>query len=114
MTLEPFWAGVPLKSGDSTGFSLGLAAGEIGGASNNGAWIACRTAQNNEQKFALIGRFKTAPQAAIFRLGENEVKAPLSAMLLPGIGTIHVATAQMPSDISNNDFTATLSAEGGL
>jgi hypothetical protein len=114
MTLEPFWAGIPLKPGDSTGFSLGLAAGEIGGTTNNGAWVACRTNHNNEQKFALIGRFKTAPQEVAFRLGEHEATAPLSAMLLPGIGTIHVATTQLPSDSQDQEFTVTLSGEGGV
>ncbi len=108
MTLEPFWSGVPLKIGESTGFSLGLAAGEVGGATSNGAWIASRTVQSGEAHGALLGRFKTAPHEVVFSLGERTVTAPLSALLLPGIGTLHGASARLPESAPGAKFEVRL------
>lgn len=105
-TLEPFWPGVPLKPGDSTGFSLGLAAGELGGASESGAWVACRAKQGDEWRCALLGRFKNVPREAVFRLGDNEIKAPLGALLLPGLGTIYAATAPLPEGEAHYELWA--------
>lgn len=114
-TLEPFWAGVPLKPGQSIGFSLGLAAGESGGANELGAWVACRAKQDDQWHCALLARCEKANLQAVFSINETQQRVPLTALFLPGIGTIYGATAQFPMNEKSDVFKAELeSLQGGV
>ncbi|HEY0073695.1 MAG TPA: hypothetical protein VGB77_06300 [Abditibacteriaceae bacterium] len=118
-TLEPFWAGVPLKPGQSIGSSLGLAAGESGGVNEHGAWVACRAKRDDQWHCALLARCEKAnPQAnlqAVFSINETQQPVPLTALFLPGIGTVYGATAQFPVNEKSDVFTAELeSLQGGV
>ena len=106
--LEPFWAGVPLKAGDSVGFSLALAAGEIGGANECGAWVVCRTTRNNEWHFALMARLENSDCDAVFRVGTETKRVPLTALYLPSIGTVHGAKTTFKIAAGQSDFAAFL------
>ena len=110
-TLEPFWAGVPLKPGESTGFSLGLAAGESGGASDLGAWVACRTIRENQWNCALLARCFLPNAVAVFQIAEQMQHVALVPMFLPGIGTVYGASARFEMNDKNEAFEAHL--EGG-
>jgi hypothetical protein len=111
VTLEPFWAGVPLKPGESTGFSLGLAAGESGGANGMGAWVACRAKQDNQWHCALLARCFSPEAKVIFQIGEQTQRVPVMPLFLPGIGTIHGASASFELNDKSDAFEVHL--EGG-
>ena len=44
LTLEPQWPHMPVRPNEVVGFTLALTAGEIAGASTEGAWVASRAA----------------------------------------------------------------------
>lgn len=103
-TLEPFWAGVPLKPGESTGSSLGLTAGESGGANELGAWVACRARQDNQWQCALLARCFSSNVEAVFQIGEETQRVPLMPMFLPGIGTVYGAMARFELNDKSEAF----------
>jgi hypothetical protein len=107
ITLEPRWLPMPLRPGDGAGFTTALSAGEVCGATVGGAWVACRRPVSGGVECALVGRIDGPERGATFRVGRRSADAPLEPMLLPGVGTIHVASAVVPRARMNYRFDAT-------
>ncbi|MHC4563347.1 MAG: hypothetical protein ACYS8X_11305 [Planctomycetota bacterium] len=109
LVLQPQWLSRPLRPEQGTGFTLALTAGEVCGASVAGAWTACRRPlADGGVTCALVGRFREPLDtlAASFRVGEAEVRADLERVMLPGVGSVHVASAVAPTGRMADSFTA--------
>lgn len=108
ITLEPYWPLMPLAPEQSVGHTLGLAAGEICGASTDGAWIACRAVVKGIVRIGIVARVAGAVsnhEASITLAGETRA-ASLAPLLIAGIGTLHTAML----DFAGVDPAAALSA----
>lgn len=110
--LQPFWPGVPLKPGDSTGFSLGLASGDVGGANEHGAWIACRALQGDELHCAFLARLHTPGSCIVYASDTEEKRAPLMPLYLSGLGTVHGAHIKIEKPGDGATFNARLEKSG--
>jgi hypothetical protein len=111
ITLEPSWPMLPLTAGQSVGVTLGLAAGELGGASPTGAWIACRSTKNNATRIGVVARLseRQSPEedtAAEITLGGETRTASLTPLFIAGIGTLHIAIIEFGPGGANTPFTA--------
>jgi hypothetical protein len=99
LTFEPSWPHLPMRPEESIGFSTGLCVGEAGGASAEGAWIACRAPRSEGgMQCAVVARTRDSESAigAGFVLGAEKQEARLERVLLPGIGFVSYATAVFP------------------
>jgi hypothetical protein len=111
ITLEPEWPQLPVRPDEVTGFSVALTAGEIAGASVEGAWVACRSAlPDGGVRAALVGRLRdeVAPANATFTLGDESSTVTLQGLLLPGIGMARFATVDFPEGRLDQPFAADL------
>ena len=111
--VKPRWLPVPVAPESGAGFTVGISGGEICGAGVEGAWVACRRPVMGGVACALLGRWKRSRANAkvAFKLGGQEVEATLRELLLPGIGSIGVASAVIAGGHMNRPFTA---AAGGI
>ncbi len=110
MTVEPQWPAQPVRPDQGAGFTLALTAGEVCGASVGGAWVACRRPLvDGGVACAIVGRFvkPLTGRTAAFRLGANDVSAELERTMLPGVGTVYVASAVAPAGCMTDTFTVT-------
>lgn len=112
MVLDVKWPAQITKPGISIGRNLALSAGEICGASPDGAWIACRTNVNNIVKCAVIARLWNGLEntTAAFQLGDTRCEEKLDRILTPGIGEILYATAEF--DDTSKDALFDVSVAG--
>jgi hypothetical protein len=99
LTLEPGWDYRPIPTGSAFSVATALIAGELGGASANGAWVATRNhLPGGGILCATVARLKTAENGerltATFRYRESMQAVPLERLLLPGVGNVYVATAR--------------------
>lgn len=109
-TLEPMWIHTIVKPGDSIGYTLGLAAGELCGASENGAWVACRTVlTGGGVRCAVIARVKSDldNSSVEFRLGDQVREASLEKVLMPGLGRVSYALAEFAGARMEDEFDVT-------
>jgi hypothetical protein len=107
LTLEPQWPHMPVRPNEVVGFTLALTAGEIAGATTEGAWVASRAAlPGGGVRGALVARLRdaVAGASATFSLGGQTVTAPLQSILLPGIGEARFATADFPEGRLDQPF----------
>jgi hypothetical protein len=118
LTLEPSWHFRPVRPGNTVGFALALAAGELAGAGSEGAWVACRTPHRGGGVLcAVIARLRPGSDAATnptaaFRLdGETRVAA-LERMPVAGVGTVYVATALFEGGTMASDWDVTAAGMG--
>jgi len=110
VTLEPRWPAQPLRPQGGAGLALGICAGEVCGAHVGGAWVAARRpAADGGLSCALVGRFRNGPAepAAEFRAGDAVAPAELRRLVLPGVGSVHVAEARLGGATMNDRFDAT-------
>ncbi len=116
ITLEPYWPQVPVRPSDSIGYGLGLMAGELCGASAEGAWVACRTHRPGGGVIcAAVGRMKNAQaadEAAAFALSGETRVAALQRFLLPGVGPVLFATAEFVEGQMDAPFDVTFARIG--
>ena len=109
MAVEPQWPGRPVRPDQGAGFTLALTAGEVCGASVGGAWVACRRPlAGGGVACAMVGRFVEPPaRRAAFGLGGHDVSAKWERTMLPGVGTVYVASAVVAASQMTDTFTAT-------
>jgi hypothetical protein len=106
VALEPRWAPTPVRPQSGTGFALALSAGELCGADVAGAWVACRRPAGEGVQCALVGHFRRRPGDARFVVGGAAAEAAIERLLLPGIGTVYVASAHMAKGRMADAFDA--------
>ncbi len=102
--LEPEWPRTLVRPGSSTGMSLGLAAGELCGASEKGAWVGCRTLTGSGVRCGLVGRFAGDVRSIELRLGTEQRTVELRQALVPGLGVLSCATADFDGADFDRDF----------
>ena len=110
IVLNVMWPRATVKPGDSIGHTLGLCAGELCGASADGAWVACRTAvPDGGVRCAVIARTNqdAANSQVTFKLGSKTRKASLERVVVSGVGDILYATAEFPSGRMEDQFKVT-------
>jgi len=107
LAVEPLWPYTVLGPGQSVGLAVGLAVGETGGASANGAWIACRSAiDNGTQQCAVIARLNDDnPATATISLGDHRRDVPMQTAYLTGIGPVQFAQATFEAIRADDPFT---------
>lgn len=94
VTLEPMWLQNVVKPGDSRGYHIAFTAGELCGASTDGAWVACRTLMpEGGVRCAVIARTNDGERTASFTLGGEKRDVLLEKVLLTGVGPVSYATA---------------------
>lgn len=99
LVLQPVWMYQPVHPRRGCGYTLGLAAGEVCGAADNGAWVACRTKANDGSILcSVVARIKDADDRdlAEFDLNGSVVRSRLNHLSIPGIGRLSYATACFP------------------
>jgi hypothetical protein len=109
VTLEPVWPAATVRSGESVGYTMGMVAGELCGAGEGGAWVACRSKMpKGGVRCGVIGRFADPPAAAdaVFTLGEEKITQPLEKIMIPGLGQVHFAVADLPEGSVDDSFDA--------
>jgi hypothetical protein len=107
LTLEPSWPHLPVRPEEAVGFAAGMSVGEAGGASADGAWVACRSAHpDGGMRCAVIARMRDpdSTSGAGFVLGADRQEAGLERVLLPGIGFVSYATAVFPGGRLDQPF----------
>jgi hypothetical protein len=110
ITLEPQWQSAPVRTGESLGYTLALSAGELCGASPQGAWIACRAqcsdgATSSVVRYGVLARLREASpnDTAVFSCGDQTHEVPLQRVLVSGVGELSSAVLDMPGT-SNEAF----------
>jgi hypothetical protein len=118
LTLEPNWHIRPVRPGNTVGFALALAAGELAGAGSAGAWVACRAPHPDGGVLcAVIARLRPgsdtmAHPTAAFRLdGETRVAA-LERLPVGGVGPAYVASARFEQGTMTSDWDVTAAGMG--
>jgi hypothetical protein len=109
LTLEPRWPHTPVRPKQSVGYAVALTAGELCGASEEGAWVACRAVRpDGGVRCALIARFREAgmPPGASFTLAGQRLEARLDTALIPGVGPVSYAVADFPGGRLDHPFDA--------
>ncbi|MBV9470799.1 MAG: hypothetical protein JO316_16620 [Abitibacteriaceae bacterium] len=112
MTLEPVWPTIPVRPEESVGYAVALSAGERCGATNAGAWVACRSRlPDGSVQCAAICRLRSAERVtsastATFALAGTVQQAPLKSLLLPGVGEVWYAEAKFPQGSMDGAFDA--------
>lgn len=106
-TLEPVWPAMALRPGGSVGFALALTAGELCGASGQGAWVACRAPRADGGVICgVVARLRggeSNPQA-VFSLDNQTRETTLRHVLLPGVGEVSYATAEFAAGGMSQPF----------
>jgi len=93
--------------GGSMGQTLALTAGELCGASADGAWVACRTMLPEVGlRCAVVARMRdtVADHAVSFTMGDATASATLRERYLPGIGAVLYAIADFPTATMGQRF----------
>lgn len=110
ITLEPYWPLIPLAPEQSVSLTLGLAAGEICGASPGGAWVACRQTAKGVVRLGIVARVAEPVEnrAATVTLGGETKSVSLVPLLVAGIGTLHTAVAEFERADIAGELTATV------
>ncbi|MDO8585683.1 MAG: hypothetical protein Q7T82_01460 [Armatimonadota bacterium] len=107
ISLEPHWLPVVLKPGDSIGYTLGLTAGELCGASPAGAWVACRTRlSSGGVRCGVVARANAGEENVTFKVGTAERRMNLTKLLAPGLGEVCCAVADFPDATMEDHFDA--------
>ena len=106
ISVEPQWEAVSVSPGKSFGVTTGLVAGEIGGASKAGAWVAVRAPETDGSvRWAIIARLapSTPERGVMVVSGQIRRSATLEPFHVAGIGTIYKAAVTLPKagDIEN-------------
>jgi hypothetical protein len=103
VTLEPVWQFVPVRTGASYGYSLAITAGELCGATPQGAWVACRTQTENGVCCAVVARLRESINDANATLELNGAThtVPLQRVLVDGVGELLVATLETPGTMTD-------------
>ena len=107
IVLNVMWPRATVKPGDSIGCTLAMCAGEVCGASANGAWVACRTAvPGGGVRCAVIARTNqdAADSQVTFKVGSKTRKASLERVVVSGVGDILYATAEFPAGRMEDEF----------
>jgi len=106
MAFEYLWPPLPISPESGTGFAVSMTAGELCGASHEGAWVACRRVIEGGIECAVVGRFEGAVEnkTAVFKVGRRNEEIPLRQIFLPGIGELYVASAQFQKATMNGKF----------
>jgi len=110
ISLEPTWLQAPARPGDSCGFSLAISAGELGGVSAGGGWVACRIALPEVGiRCGIIARLNDGMEpAATVAVGAAQRIVPLILNRIPGVGTVASAVVDYPKGTLDQPFTATV------
>jgi hypothetical protein len=109
LTLEPNWLPRVYRPPAGAAFSVAMCAGEIGGASADGAWVVCRALPDDKGFLCIaIARLRSPAEDADaeFRLGKETVSASLSSQYIEGIGLIHLAKAYFKGTNKSRDLDA--------
>jgi hypothetical protein len=109
ITVEPNWFPRPYRPPAGAAFTIAMSAGETGGASIDGAWVACRGRSDGKGFWCLaIARLRSpAPNAgAEFRLGKYKVSASLGVHAVEGVGDVHFAAVYFPDKHKSHDLDA--------
>jgi hypothetical protein len=82
---------VALLPEESIGFASGLVAGETGGASPQGAWVACRRRNHSGGVVCgIVARLRTGADAGVrVACGDSASEITLQHTLMPGIGPLY-------------------------
>lgn len=94
----------PLMPNSTLGFSAGISAGELCGASIAGAWTAIRMPVDGGVRCAVIGSFKELQQDVSISVGNTAKQTQLMNAIIPGIGTISYATGDFPGSTMDAAF----------
>jgi len=106
MSFEFYWPPMPVFPESGTGFAASMTAGELCGATAEGAWVACRRVVDGGIECAVVGRFeKGLKNVATFQIGRRTEEVPLRQLFLPGIGELFVASAQFPIATMKSKFS---------
>ncbi|MHB1457800.1 MAG: hypothetical protein ACYC0V_12900 [Armatimonadota bacterium] len=95
---------VPLMPNSTLGFTIGLSAGELCGASTAGAWTAIRMPVDGGIRCAVIGSFKDSRQDVTMSVGDTVKQMQLMSAIIPGIGTIGYAIGDFPESTMDDQF----------
>jgi len=108
ITLEPAWLPAPARAGDSCGFTLAISAGEVGGVSPNGGWVACRAAlPDGGVRCGIIARLHDAVEpTARVTLGDMERAVPLTLTRVLGVGMVASAVVDFPAGMLSLPLSA--------
>jgi hypothetical protein len=109
LTLEPYWQHTPVRPEESVSAALALTAGEICGATEEGAWVACRAERpDGGVRCAAIARFREAGPSALasFALAGERLEARLETALIPGVGPVSYAVIDFPGGRMDHAFDA--------
>jgi hypothetical protein len=115
IAVEPFWAHAVLELEQTAGFATGLAAGETGGASAAGAWVACRSSvDGGTQRCAVIARLRdSGPATATIALGGKSQDVALETIQAPGVGAVRYAVATFDNVAADATLTASVAGIQG-
>jgi hypothetical protein len=111
LTLEPHWLGRPYRPPGGAAFTIAMSAGEVGGASLEGAWVACRAPSDGTGILCVaIARLKSPQKDAVaeFRLGREKRAASLQMTSIEGIGVIYCATVHFPATRAAAELDASI------
>lgn len=89
----------------SIGYTLGISAGELCGASAEGGWVASRMAIPGGVRCAVIGRvIDGVPSTAEFTLGGTTISVPLRPVLTSGVGSMFSAMTDFPGGRLDQEY----------
>lgn len=97
ISVEPCWNAAPAGPGQSVGFTSGLIAGELAGASEDGAWVGVRAkGVNGGVQFGIVARIAAGTGEAVVTAGGREQRLSLTPYHISGLGTVLYAVADFP------------------
>ena len=99
ISVEPQWHAVPVAPGGSFGITMGIVAGEAGGASTAGAWVGVKTPDpDGGMRWAIVARLalSTADRSVTIVSGQIKRSASLEPFHVTGIGTLYTAVVTLP------------------
>lgn len=116
ITLEPSWMHVPVYPGKGCGYVIGLVAGEVCGAADTGAWVACRVPDNRGGVVCCaVAKLRDLEGGsyAEFEIGDSAVTAPLQRLSIPGLGDLAYSAVWLPEGDMRQPLRAIVSGIPG-
>jgi len=112
ISVEPQWHAQPVAPGDSFGITTGIVAGQWGGASAAGAWVAVRRQEAGGIRWAVIARFSASAINRTVKIvaGQTELSGAFEPFHVSGIGTIYTASFSMRDDIEADPVHITVTS----